>query len=786
MKSMQHVHTGQYHDLGRGQRDLDAFPYWDYDGSPRFGWVAYWTLTTWRTPSHIRRIEKLQRGVDSSRLLDNFRWQFEVLFHLPKPWSTWKSMKPYVFENIVSLAALAAFAISVLLLMSGFLADPSFKSRDEFLSAGILTFTLSLNFFVIFRQLIYYQEKLRVGGESAIDAGLMPESVSAPDVTVPYVNVHGASPQLAPAVLGGGGVGGSGNGPTLHAPTPMRPTATATPSPGASPNLGPTGIARAGTPSSVASLAGTPPPPSRPSTAGGSRLQAYASTTRGTVTGPQERQSIALNTQGMKLPTYYTFDWSLKNAMQLAILVVEFIQLISFPLRDLLNNPALKELGPVTDNLVDVVDRVIRIFTLIPDQLSGRVVSEFQFWGFFSVICTALVLAVTLAVVKYYFKQNVPMDWVFVFVPPASIFYLPFLVTFVSNAACMTQQYKSQALRCGNQTGSESIYFVCSVLGFLISYLLLTLFLSADERRPIEGDITFKSSSVAFMKNFGFLLVLVSLLVPVQRPVTRGLLSWVIITVMCAYNIRKRPCYVYSVNFIRTGTLSLILWTTMVTTVLNDYTTIRLVGIPTVWVSFVSGYTLVILALYIAYRVHMSVRDLKLQVLLPAMQLDANRQRQPQLSYTGVGSRPRASTDLIGRGGTPDMIRQQHASGPMFSPPMGPHRGGLQARAFHDTPSPAPLGSAARAAVAFSPSPEFRPADVPVSPHLAVGSPAIAVVQQQPLPMPVPIPRQEADGNAAEDEHGVVVSPVAAHSTVVQQRAVGGGREAGDWDPDRI
>ncbi|KAI9189805.1 hypothetical protein H9P43_001238 [Blastocladiella emersonii ATCC 22665] len=585
------------------------------------GGIAYWLYSSYSVPKDVQRADQLQRSLDATRLVENYRWQVEILGRLPRPWVSWTSMKPYVWENAASLASLAALVVSVVLLITGFLLSPWVDDRDDILSAGMLTFTLSSNLFVIFRQVIYYQEKQRVGGAAAVDAGFMPASTIEDDYAVPAGAIAPLAVPPSPSPLAS---------PQL--PPRRERQSAAVPS---SPSLGPAAAVAKSRPRTTTNGSSTGSGSATPSTSA-ARLQAYTTATQGGTGAPQ--LSLTLDDHTLDIPTFYSFNWTFRNALQVLIIIVEFIQLISFPLRDLFNNPALVS-SPGTSTMVKVFDNVIRIFTLIPDQFSARILFQVQFWGCFTVILLGLAVAAGYGVAKHKYNRDWPLEWVFTLVPFASIFYLPVLVTFVSSAACITQtSYKSQALRCNNQLGNEVLYFVCSMVGFVASYLLLTLFLSSDERRPVEGDITFKSSSVAFMKNMGFLLVIVSLLIPAQKPVVRGLLSLIIIMTMCAYNIRKRPCYVYSINFLRTGTLSMILWATTVVTLLNDIDILTQVGPKTLWISFGLGWSALIALFIVTFRVHMRVRDLKLRILLPNQQQQRAGRGAGRVSQTSSGS----------------------------------------------------------------------------------------------------------------------------------------------------
>ncbi|KAJ3373086.1 hypothetical protein GGF31_001073 [Allomyces arbusculus] len=638
------------------------------------GWSAYVTYTR---PKDVRRVEALQRALDSVRLLENVRLQTVLLVTIPTPWRSWASMKPHVWENCGSLAALAMMAVGVIMLMAGSLREVS-PDALNLRSAGLMVATIASSLYVIFRQIIYYQEKRRAGGATAVDAGYLPPSTVEPDQEVPVSAMARASHQ--PFVT---------TAMARHAALGSRPVTTNRPTttPG---TMGPRSA-------SVSSL-GTSTLPAAPSTnhsssrlnptSSSSRLASYA---RAASRTPPPPASVTVDAVqgGTAVANFYTFDWHFRNLMQILIILVEFVQLISFPLRDLFNNPALNGEGAsATQDLVRILDNMMRVLTLIPDQLSALLLYQLQFWTFFGVIMAGAAVAATFAIAKYRFGRHWPVGWVFALVPVASLLYLPFLVTFVSSAACIAQTFKSQALRCNNQRAHETLYLVCSMVGFIVAYALLTVFLSADERRPTEGDITFKSSSVAFMKNMGFLMVIISLLVPAQKPVVRGLLSLIIIVTMCAYNIRQRPCYVYQINYLRTATLSMIIWTTLLVTLLNDAAVVITLGPKTIVATFATGYTVLAAGLFAGFKLHMATRRLKLCIMTRASSRPPSHARHAEPTLAG---RARSMADLTTVPPVPPLPADAAAAGQSIE--LDKDRAGSGARTLSSAMAPGPAGT---------------------------------------------------------------------------------------------
>jgi F0F1-type ATP synthase membrane subunit a len=135
----------------------------------------------------------------------------------------------------------------------------------------------------------------------------------------------------------------------------------------------------------------------------------------------------------------------------------------------------------------------------------------------------------------------------------------------------------STTLRCHADSISRQTYFWLSILGYVVAYFMMTIFLTSYERVPTKNEIAYKSISVAFIKNMGkqkdgerggfffkkgygghlfflytlgLLLALVFLLVESTTSSNRmrAILSMVILLTMICYNIKTRPCYVDKVN----------------------------------------------------------------------------------------------------------------------------------------------------------------------------------------------------------------------------------------------
>ncbi|KAI9229704.1 MAG: hypothetical protein DHS80DRAFT_13552, partial [Piptocephalis tieghemiana] len=208
---------------------------------------------------------------------------------------------------------------------------------------------------------------------------------------------------------------------------------------------------------------------------------------------------------------YETFDRSSwYNWVQIIVLVFEFIQLLSFPLRDLLDNTkaAREGEGEGPSKAGSILDDVVNVLSLLP-----RLSSYYYYihlWTCFGIILLAAISVLLNRLYGQWARRPVSRYWVSYLIPIVMLLYLPILETFISSVACLAQgPYLlavggSSVRTCPNDISTQRIlYTLLSLLAYTIGYLLLTLFVSSYDRLPRPGDMNFKSAGVLFMKNAG-------------------------------------------------------------------------------------------------------------------------------------------------------------------------------------------------------------------------------------------------------------------------------------------
>ncbi|KAG1474921.1 hypothetical protein G6F56_000052 [Rhizopus delemar] len=283
------------------------------------------------------------------------------------------------------------------------------------------------------------------------------------------------------------------------------------------------------------------------------------------------------------------------NWMQIGILVIEFVQLTTFPLRDLLHQSS--------------ASFVLNASGLMPDMKTPAWYT-YSLWTALAVILLSLILGILIHAINYKYPYKISTRWVRWFIPVATLLYIPLLTTFVSSAACQSLNIPendfSSILRCHSPNIPRQTYLWLSIIGYMVAYFLVTLFLTSDEREPSQDEIAYKSISVAFIKNMGLLMGIVSLLVESTKKssLTRAILYIVILLTMICYNIKTNPCYVNTINFFRTGSFICTLWTAALIAVLSDTQESGNLGPLKVIYIILGGWVFILLCFLVIYFIY--------------------------------------------------------------------------------------------------------------------------------------------------------------------------------------
>ncbi|KAJ2078505.1 hypothetical protein H4R24_004424 [Coemansia sp. RSA 988] len=305
---------------------------------------------------------------------------------------------------------------------------------------------------------------------------------------------------------------------------------------------------------------------------------------------------------------FYHFDLSVFNIVQIVILVIEFLQLLSFPIRDLLDALNLARSQDSDDTDSGTVSFIIGIITMFANLSSKFYV--IQFWFLFSVIAgMTLIMSVIHAYNSWRPQNPIALYWVKYLLPLANLLYLPMLVMLIGSAACLSKigtddaaDSSSGLLRCADPSVIKPLYLALTVVAYTVGYVILTAFVTSFDRIPIQGEIHYRSQGVAFLKNMSMLLSIDFLLVSNAFRHIRSILSLVIVLSMVCFNINTQPCFVDQINYWRTYGFCCILWVALIVTMLtNETKTLSEVGIGGVAAALAVG-AVIILALFFAVR----------------------------------------------------------------------------------------------------------------------------------------------------------------------------------------
>ncbi|KAJ3207339.1 hypothetical protein HDU82_003838 [Entophlyctis luteolus] len=324
------------------------------------------------------------------------------------------------------------------------------------------------------------------------------------------------------------------------------------------------------------------------------------------------------------LPQYNYIHLSFGNFMQLFVLITEFIQLASFPFRDLLMYSNFQQsLSFDSDGFTDTVGyKFIETIRSITSTISSGlptidtlVLSNIRFaiawWiSLLGIVLAALVMTIKAFLhcdflsahprLKKFCKSAAEGSWVVYFQPLTSILYLivisPYIFlifvqpihkilgSFVEPLGCFSSSdqplwppelggsvlesvmnkqiaIKLRQEQCAPILLNPPLQVWCSVVGYIMAYYLLTIFKVCDEQKPREGIVTFTSRSEVLNKNGSLTLLLLYTLIPTSDSTTlRGIVAAIVLCFMIFYQIRIGSSYIRPVNFWRSISFTWVLW----------------------------------------------------------------------------------------------------------------------------------------------------------------------------------------------------------------------------------
>ncbi|KAJ3415482.1 hypothetical protein HDV05_004924 [Chytridiales sp. JEL 0842] len=308
-------------------------------------------------------------------------------------------------------------------------------------------------------------------------------------------------------------------------------------------------------------------------------------------------------------PQFNNILWTPGNLVQMFILFIEFVQLASFPYRDLVRYKPFQEslyyqswAGDGDHVGSKVIGGVQSIFSTIASGLpdmSTQVFTNIQFsvawWctflgfmsGFVMVLLTYLVdngRFRSWPKLRKYLKRFLYGSWILYFLPLTSIFYLVVLGSFIEPLGCLSSNkvplwppksgasqdemninvaaaIAAREAQCAPVLKNPPLHVWFPIVGYIMAYYTITIFKIAYEPRPKEGVISFTTRSEVLNKNGALILLLLYVLIPTNDSSTlRGVLAIFLLIGMIFYQIRIGSSYIRSVNFWRTISFIFVLW----------------------------------------------------------------------------------------------------------------------------------------------------------------------------------------------------------------------------------
>ncbi|KAJ2067823.1 hypothetical protein GGH13_005157 [Coemansia sp. S155-1] len=309
--------------------------------------------------------------------------------------------------------------------------------------------------------------------------------------------------------------------------------------------------------------------------------------------------------------SFHHFNWSVFNVVQIGILLLEFVQLLSFPIRDLVDSIHLA--GQLDSDSPDTASFIIGIISMFANLSSKFYI--IQLWFLVAVIaCIAAVMSAIHVYNAWWPHKPIALYWVKYLLPLANLLYLPMLVMLIGSAACLsklgTDDSKGAAsglLRCNDPAINKPLYLSFTVVAYTAGYVILTAFVTSFDRIPIRGEIHYRSQGVAFLKNASMLLSIDFLLVANSYRHIRSILSLVIVLSMVCFNISTQPCFVDQINYWRTYGLCCILWVSLIVAMLtNESSTLTKLSIGGIAGSLSVGVVVLFILFVIVRRINLA------------------------------------------------------------------------------------------------------------------------------------------------------------------------------------
>ncbi|KAI8927805.1 hypothetical protein BC831DRAFT_451138 [Entophlyctis helioformis] len=303
-------------------------------------------------------------------------------------------------------------------------------------------------------------------------------------------------------------------------------------------------------------------------------------------------------------PQFTRISLTFPNMVECLVLITEFIQLSSFPLRDLLRNLAFQQSLMAAENssgaaFVQSLRQVVSALATGLPSINTRFLSTVQFAIAWWSLLFAFIVAAVFTNLYYLLRiewvestlppsvlrrvrQILSGAWIMVPLPLINLFYLVILTAFIDPLGCLTDNdtplwpaasLNDYALAIQGRMrqclpihdGNPPLQTWFSLSGFMMGYFLLTICRTANEPVPRDGAIQYTSRSELLFKNAAVVLLLLYVLVPSEDTTTaRGIVAIFLLSGMILYSVVIGSSYAAPINIVRTISFMCVLWMTMV------------------------------------------------------------------------------------------------------------------------------------------------------------------------------------------------------------------------------
>ncbi|KAH6568183.1 hypothetical protein BASA62_005614, partial [Batrachochytrium salamandrivorans] len=275
-------------------------------------------------------------------------------------------------------------------------------------------------------------------------------------------------------------------------------------------------------------------------------------------------------------PQFKRIDFTFANCVEITVLGTEFVQLASFPLRDLLRSVPFQQSmltaeGTGSALFVQTIRQIVSTLSMGLPTINTRFLTTVQFAISWWMLIFGLSLAIIftglyhlLRIEKFEdmvssatlrrVRQIISGTWVMAPLPLINLLYLIILTALIDPLGCLSdnktplwpatslaayaltvQDRERQCLPIHD--GNPSLQAWYSLTGFMIGFLLLTICRTAQEPIPRDGTIQYTSRSELLFKNAAVIILLIYVLIPSETTTIRGILAVFIMAAMVAYSI---------------------------------------------------------------------------------------------------------------------------------------------------------------------------------------------------------------------------------------------------------